>query len=101
MQVTLEAKIIAMLWDIPESRRLEIAKQILTNASETFRNDDKLFTKALSSLKWYELTKLVGNENLHELLTEETILKLFPVQRRNYYTNARRLLSKYSLPTAG
>jgi hypothetical protein len=101
MQVTLDAKINAMLWDIPESRRLEVVNKILTNASETFRNDDQLFIKALSSLKWYELTKLVGNQNVLELLTDSTIKKLFPVQRRNYYTNARRLLSKYTLPSTG
>lgn len=90
-----------MLWDIPENRRLEITDKILTSPVETFRKNDQLFIKALNSLKWYELTRLVGKQNLLMLLTDPTIQKLFPVQRRTYYTNARRLLSKYAIPTSG
>jgi hypothetical protein len=101
MKVALDTKLHAMLWDIPENRRMEVANRILTDANQTFRNDDQLFIKVLSSLKWYELTKLVGNQNLLTLLTDSTIKKLFPVQRRIYYTNARRLLSKYTIPTTG
>jgi hypothetical protein len=94
-------KIQAMLWDIPENQRLEITDKILTSPVETFRKNDQLFIKALNSLKWYELTRLVGKQNLLMLLTDPTIQKLFPVQRRTYYTNARRLLSKYAIPTSG
>lgn len=101
MQVGLDTKINAMLWDIPENQRMEITAKILSDAAETFRHNDQLFIKALSSLSWYELTKLVGKQNLVELLTVPTIQKLFPVQQRVYYTNARRLLSKYSLPASG
>ena len=100
MQVDLHIKLTAMLWDIPEPRRLEIVNKILSNPAETFQNEDQLFIKALNSLKWYELIKLVGKQNLLTLLTDTTIQKLFPVQRRTHYTNARRLLSKYTVPTS-
>jgi hypothetical protein len=89
-----------MPWDIREDQRMEITDKILSNAVETFRHNDQLLIKALSSLKWYELIKLIGKQNLPALLTDSTIQKLFPVQRRIYYTNARRLLSKYSLPAS-
>ncbi len=101
MRSVLADKINAMLWDLPESRRQEICRKIIDNAAETFRNDEQLFIKALSSLQWHELIRLTGKEDLIELLTDATIQKLFPVKRRSYYTNARRLLSKYSLPASG
>ena len=101
MQVGLQAKLKAMLWDIPENRRSELSNEILTNPVNVFQRDEQLLIKALNSLKWYELTKLVGKQNLVMLLTDSTIQKLFPVQRRTYYTNARRLLSKYSIPASG
>lgn len=100
MQVDLHIKLKAMLWDIPEPQRTKIAGEILSNPVEMFRNDDQIFIKALNSLKWYELIRLVGKQNLLLLLTDSTIQKLFPVQRRTYYTNARRLLSKYTVPTS-
>lgn len=101
MQVDLHIKLKAMLWDIPEDQRLKMVKDMLSKPVETFQNNDQVFIRALNSLKWYELTKLVGKQNLMLLLTDATIQKLFPVQRRTYYTNARRLLSKYTLPTSG
>lgn len=100
MQVDLHMKLKAMLWDMPETQRIEIASEILSNPVKTFRNDDQIFIKALNSLKWYELTRLVGKQNLLTLLTDTTIQKLFPVQRRTYYKNARRLLSKYTVPAS-
>lgn len=100
MQVDLNIKLKAMLWDIPEPQRMEIVNKVISNPVETFQNEDQLFIKALNSLKWYELIKLVGKYNLITLLTDTTIQKLFPVQRRTHYTNARRLLSKYTIPTS-
>jgi hypothetical protein len=97
MQPDLTTKLKAMLWDIPETERLGIANRIIANPLDTFQKDEQLFLRALNSLNWYELTKLVKIQNLNLLLTDETIQKLFPVQRRIYYTNARRLLSKYAL----
>jgi hypothetical protein len=101
MQVGIDTKINAMLWDIPENRRIEITQRIIQAPVETFKHDDQLFIKALGSLKWYELTRLVGKQNLLALLTDSTIQKLYPYQRRIYYNNARRLLSKYSVSTSG
>jgi len=101
MQAGLKTKINAMLWDIPESLRMEISNKILLDAAETFRFNEQLLIRALGSLTWYELTKLVGKHDLLELLTDQTIQKLFPVQRRIYYTNAKRLLSKYSVSVSG
>ena len=100
MQIELQTKLKAMLWDMPEARRIEIANEILSEPVEIFRKDDQIFLKALNSLKWYELTRLVGKQNLLMLLTDSIIQKLFPVQRRIYYTNARRLLSKYAVSTS-
>jgi len=101
MQAGIEKIINAMLWDIPENQRTEITQRILDNPVETFKHDDQLFVKALSSLKWYELNRLLGKQNLLALLTDSTIQKLYPNQRRNYYNNARRLLSEYSVSTSG
>ena len=101
MQIELHTKLNAMLWDIPEKRRSELSTEILTNPVYMFQRDEQLLIKALNSLKWYELTKLISKQNLLELLTDSTIQKLYPVQRRTYYHNARRLLSKYIVPTSG
>ena len=101
MEIGLQTKLKAMLWDIPENKRLEITNKILSNPVESFQSDDQVFIKALNSLKWYELVRLVGIQNLAGLLNDTTIQKLFPVQRRTYYTNARRLLSKYFVPSSG
>ena len=90
-----------MLWDMPENRRSELSAKILTDPVHVFQNDEQLLIKALNSLKWHELAKLIGKQYLFSLLTDSTIKKLYPAQRRTYYTNARRLLSKYILPAAG
>jgi hypothetical protein len=101
MKSGLNAKINAMLWDIPEARRTEITQRLLESPVETFRHDEQLFIKALGSLSWYELNRLVGKQNMLALLTDATIQKLFPAQRQLYYINARRLLSKYTVSTSG
>jgi hypothetical protein len=101
MQVDLKMKINAMLWDLPGNQRIEITGKILSDPFEIFQQDEQLLIKALSSLKWYDLLNLLGKQNLHTLLTDSTIKKLFPLKRRTYYSNAKRLLSKYCLPTAG
>jgi len=97
MQAGLRTKLNAMLWDIPEEKRSEISDKILTDPFHIFQRDEDLFIKALNSLKWHELVKLVKKQNLSDLLTDSTIKKLYPLSRRNFYTNARRLLSKYCL----
>jgi len=95
MQIGLHTKLKAMLWDIPESMRTELSDKILADPVNVFLMDDQLFIKALNSLKWYELTRLISKQNLLALLTDSTINKLYPVQRRKFYSNARRLLSKF------
>jgi len=97
----MQSKLKAMLWDIPENKRVEITDKILADPFHVFQNDEQLFLKALNSFKWYELTRLVSYQNLITLLSDSTINKLFPVQRRRYYTNARTLLSKYIVPVSG
>jgi hypothetical protein len=101
MQAGLHTKLNAMLWDIPLGKRSEISEKILTDPVHVFQRDEELFIKALNSLKWYELIKLVKKQNLPDLLTDSIIKKLYPLSRRTFYTNARRLLSKYSLPASG
>ena len=101
MAIGLEVKLKAMLWDVPDYQRAEIVGKILTDPVEYFKNDDLVFIRALNSLGWYELIRLVGKQNLVNLLTDTTIQKLFPVQRRTYYINAKRLLSKYAIPLPG
>ena len=100
MHVGLNTKLKSMLWDLPEKSRLELSNEILTNPFQVFQRDEQLLIKALNSLKWYELTGLIGKQNLFILLTDSTIRKLYPVSRRIYYTNARRLLSKYFIPAS-
>ncbi|MEI6138912.1 MAG: hypothetical protein WCP85_06600 [Mariniphaga sp.] len=101
MAIELEVKLKAMLWDVPDNQRAEIVGKILTDPVDYFKNDDLVFIKALNSLGWYELIRLVGKQNLVALLTDGAIQKLFPVQRRTYYTNARRLLYKYTISPSG
>jgi hypothetical protein len=101
MKLDLQTKLQAMLWDMPEEKRLDTTNRILSNPVETFSNNNQLLLKSLNSLQWYELINLLGKQNLLLLLTDHTIQKLFPVQRRIYYTHARRLLSKYAVPSSG
>lgn len=90
-----------LLWDLPVEKRAGIQKKLNKKPAEVFRTDQYLFVKALNSLTWYELIKALGARELQNLLTDDVLKKVFPPQRRNYYKNARRLLSKYSLSAAG
>ncbi|MBE0637946.1 MAG: hypothetical protein IH598_05460 [Bacteroidales bacterium] len=94
-------KIKAMLWDLPAEKRDIVAREIIDNPFVTFKNNEQLFLKAMNSLSWYDLINLLGKQNLNDLITETTINKLFPPQRRKYYLDAKRLLSKYALSTPG
>lgn len=101
MKADLHTKIQAILWDIPVTRRMELSERILADPVGVFSHDEHLFIEVLNSLSWYELTKLVTIKDLLSLLNDSTIRKLFPKQRQTYYINARRLLSKYFIPSAG
>lgn len=100
MDINIENKLLSSFWDMPPENKNEIVKNILKDPTGAFQ-DEQIAVRALNSLNWYELIQLVGVQNLNSLLTEENINKLFPSQRRTYYNNAKRLLSKYSLPAAG
>ena len=63
-----------------------MANKIIADPLNAFREDERLFIEALNSLRWYELTRLITKEELHSILTDSIIRKLFPVQRRYYYT---------------
>jgi hypothetical protein len=90
-----------ILWDAPLHRRKELAVELNNNPCRVLKENETLFVKALNSLSWYELISIFGCKELTEMLTDDTINKVYPPQRRNYYKNARRLLSKYSLSAAG
>lgn len=90
-----------LLWDIPVEQRNEIAQALQINAARVLEENESLFVKALNSLSWYELITLFGPKKLDELLKDDTINKVFPAKRREYYKNARRLLSEYALSSPG
>jgi hypothetical protein len=86
-----------MLWDLPPERRDKMVREILEDPVSAFRRDESLFIKALNTLKWYDLIHLVESRQLVEMLSDSTLSRLFPLKRRQYYANARRLLLKYDL----
>ncbi len=90
-----------MLWDLPQEQKDKLSGDLIARPLEVLSNNETLLLKALNTLSWFELIDLTGAEKLVKLLSDDTIKKLFPGSRREYYTNARRLLSKYSLSTAG
>jgi hypothetical protein len=89
-----------MLWDFPIEKRKIVLKQISQNPGRAF-SEKQLLTRGLNSLNWYDLIQIFGPENLHLMLSDSIISKLYPVQRQLYYKNARELLSKYSLSVPG
>jgi hypothetical protein len=90
-----------LLWDRPYSERRELAEALEKDPVRMFNRHNDLFVKVLNTFSWYELVELLGMEKLHQMLTDDVISKVFPAKRREYYKNARRLLSKFSLSTAG
>jgi hypothetical protein len=89
-----------LLWDVPPHRREKLARVLDEQPGKALKENNALFVKALNSISWYELLSLFDPEELNKMLTDETLEKIFPPQRRNYYQNARRLLSKYTLSSA-
>jgi len=90
-----------LLWDIPIDKRNELSKRLSEDPVKIMRENSSLFVKALNSLTWYELVEIFGISELDHLLTDNTINKVFPAKRREYYKNARRLLSEYTLSNPG
>jgi len=96
MLPAIENKLDGMFWDLAPAAKKEAMKKISKDPVTAF-HDKQLFLRALNTLGWYELIKLMGSDNLLKLLNDSTIAGLFPEGRRKYYTNAKRLLSKYTL----
>jgi hypothetical protein len=100
MTGSIENKLKAMYWDRAPDIRNKIVSKIKENPVDALR-DEQLLIRALSTLNWYELIQLIGSDEMLKLLTDNTINGLFPESRRKFYTNAKRLLSKYTLPASG
>lgn len=89
-----------LLWDVPPRQRRELSGALQEDPAGVLEENEALFVKALNSLAWYELISLFGPEKLDKLLTDDAINKVFPSKRREYYKNARRLLSEYALSSS-
>lgn len=100
MTSSIENKLSVMFWDRAPEIRNKIISQINENPVDAL-HDEQILNRALSTLNWYELIQLIGSEEMLKLLTDNTINGLFPESRRKFYTNAKRLLSKYTLPVSG
>jgi len=101
MQQTIESKLNGMFWDMSPVARHEALESIINDPVKAF-NDKQILLRVLNTLSWYELVKLAGGpENMVKLLDDTIIARLFPETRREYYRNARRLLSKYIISVIG
>jgi hypothetical protein len=100
MSLSIENKLQGMFWDMHPDVRQENVKKIINNPIDAF-HDEQLFLKVLNTLGWYEIIQITGSDHLIELLNDATISRIFPEGRRRYYSNAKRLLSKYTLSPSG
>lgn len=90
-----------MFWDLPSSARKKAVESVINDPLKAF-NDERILLKALSTFSWYELIQLAGGPAyLARLLDDKIIARLFPESRRKYYTDGKRLLSKYIISPAG
>jgi hypothetical protein len=96
----LELKLKGMFWDLPPEKREILIKQVIQNPLKAFQ-DENVLIRGLNSLSWYDLIQILGHTNLFSLLSESSISKLYPIQRRTFYKNAKELLSKYTLSLTG
>lgn len=100
MTNSLEYKISGLFWDLAPGKKKELLDKIYLDPSVAL-TDETIALRLLESLNWYELIGLIGAEKLYGILTDTTINRLFPPARRIYYSNAKRLLSKYIISPAG
>ena len=90
-----------MFWDMSPVARQKALGSIINDPVKAF-SDEQILLRVLNTLNWYELVKLTGGpENMVKLLDDTIIARLFPETRREYYRNARRLLSKYIISVTG
>lgn len=90
-----------ILWDLPLPDRKEISKALEDDAAGYLIQNKTLLVKSLHSLTWYELIELFGHQKLYEILSDELIQNIHPPKKRVWLSNARRLLSKYTLSSSG
>ena len=90
MNKALEIKLKGMLWDFPVKKREKLFEQIVQDPYKAFK-DEEVLIRGLNSLNWYDLIGILGSDNLLLLLSESVISKLYPRQRRLFYTNAKEL----------
>jgi hypothetical protein len=100
MESTLEKKLEGMFWDMDIPDKNEIINHIL-NEPDFILNDEQIALKLINTLTWYDLIHLLGIKLFNKVLSEKMINKLFPIKRRILFSNAKKLLSKYSLSSAG
>lgn len=95
-----EQKLKAIFWDYPEARRQELVSLYQLDPIELLK-DRAVLIRLLNSLGWYDLIRLASPQQLISLLTDEVINTIYPPARKEFYLHAKRLLSKYSVPSAG
>lgn len=100
MTESLEQKINALFWDLAPGKKIELLHKIHLDPAAALK-DETITLRLLETLNWYELIQLIGVENLYKILDDNNINRLFPPSRRIYYSNAKRLLSKYIISPAG
>jgi hypothetical protein len=91
-----QIKLQSVFWDVPEEFRTKYVKTLLEKNEEILYNE-QVILRLLNSLSWYELISLIGFDNLKRIVNSTVIKKLFPESRRNFYIDAQRLLSKYTV----
>lgn len=101
MQQSTKNKLNGMFWDLSPAAKEKAVEEIISDPVRAL-TDKQVLLRVLNTLSWYELVELTGGpSNLFHLLNDSIIAMLFPETRREYYRNARRLLSKYIISPAG
>ena len=100
MDRSTEHKIDALFWDLKPVIKKRLLADIHQDPLSALK-DETVLLRLLETLNWYELISLVGARNLYNLLSDSTLSRLFPPARRVYYSNGKRLLSKYIISLSG
>jgi len=87
-------------WDynIPGEKLYSI---LLGKASESFPGREKVFTRMLERLGWYDILDILGIDLIKELLTKEIIKKIRHAELREKYEFIRKILSGETLSFTG
>ncbi len=95
----IEYKIKNLFWDLSSEEREIEAKNIIQNPFFISQNK-ALKIRVLTGLNWFDLTKLFTLSEIYQLLSDDVLNSLFPKSLRNYYSDAKRLLSKYIISSS-